>query len=122
MQQTISATAEGAGKKVRPKRPTAKTLDIKPLMRPEIRRQLVAFFHELPLAVGDDAKRRRETDLLLRLNLLSPEMLCAVMAWTPKTLANKARSELPAFYKIGERRLFPLDGFRAWLARREVER
>lgn len=50
--------------------------------------------------------------LLERFGLLTEEALAAMVGVSPKSLKNRARSELPEFVKVGRRRLFKEDSLR----------
>jgi hypothetical protein len=58
---------------------------------------------------------RQEQDLLKHFDKVTEEQLAVLLGITVKTLKNRASADLPAFKKVGRRRLFDGESVREYL-------
>lgn len=61
------------------------------------------------------------SELLKHFGLITEEDLAALLGITVPSLRNRARDNLPAFTKVGRRRLFKDDAVRAYLEARTID-
>lgn len=61
------------------------------------------------------------TEILKRFGLITEEDLAALLGITVPSLRNRPRDNLPAFTKVGRRRLFKDDAVRAYLEARTID-